>query len=44
MTLARGKSVTLDLERQFTWRIEGRGAQTGRVALGESALEIVIRR
>jgi hypothetical protein len=43
-TLARGRSVTLDLEREFTWQIEGREPQTGRVGKNEAAQEIVIRR
>lgn len=44
LTLACGRSATLDLERQFTWQIEGREAQAGRVGANDTALEIVIRR
>jgi hypothetical protein len=44
VTLARGRSVTLDLDRQFTWVIEGREAQSRRVAANDAGLEIVIRR
>jgi hypothetical protein len=44
VTLDRGRSATLELEREFTWQIEGREMEPGRVAAKESALEIVIRR
>jgi hypothetical protein len=44
MTLAAGRTLTLELDRQFNWQIEGRDAQTGQVADKDSALEIVIRR
>jgi hypothetical protein len=44
LTLACGRSATLDLEREFTWKIDGREAESGRVAANESALEIIIRR
>jgi hypothetical protein len=44
ITLPVGRSTTLDLEREFAWQIEGRKAESGRVAANESALEIVIRR
>lgn len=44
LTLPRAKSVMLDLDRQFVWQVEGRPAQEQRVAGGETALEIVIRR
>jgi hypothetical protein len=40
----RGTSVRLDLDRQFTWRVDNREVQNEQVATGESALEIVIRR
>jgi hypothetical protein len=42
-TLARGKSLTLELGRQFTWQIEGRDAQIQRVAPENVGLDIVIR-
>jgi hypothetical protein len=44
LTLAAGRTLTLELDRQFNWQIEGRDAQTGQVADKDSALEIVIRR
>jgi hypothetical protein len=44
VTLARGRSVTFDLDRQFTWLIEGRETQTSQVAAKDAGLEIVIRR
>lgn len=44
VTLDRGRNATLELEREFTWQIEGRETESGRVAANESALEIVIRR
>jgi hypothetical protein len=43
-TLPAGRSVTLNLERQFRWQIEGREVQSSQVAAGETGLEIVIRR
>jgi len=42
--LASCRSLTLELDRQFTWQVEGRDPQTGEVATKDSALEIVIRR
>jgi len=42
--LQRGQSITLDLGRQFVWQVEGRDPQRENIPLGESALEIVIRR
>lgn len=44
VTLDSGRSSTLNLDRQFTWQIEGRDPQNGRIAATDSALEIVIRR
>jgi hypothetical protein len=44
VTLDRGRSATLELDREFSWQIEGRQAESGHVAGKESALEIVIRR
>jgi hypothetical protein len=44
LTLSSGRSLTLDLDAQFTWQIEGREPQAARVAAKDSALEIVIRR
>ena len=42
--LPAGRNVTLDLERQFQWQIEGRDVQTSQVAANDRGLEIVIRR
>ncbi|HMF13169.1 MAG TPA: APA family fibronectin-binding glycoprotein [Gemmataceae bacterium] len=42
--LASGRSLTLELDRKFTWQVEGRDPQTGEVATKDGALEIVIRR
>jgi hypothetical protein len=44
LSLDRGRSLTLELDRQFTWQIEGREERTQTVASGESALDILIRR
>jgi len=38
------KNLTLELERQFAWQVEGRNAETAQVPDAESGLEIVIRR
>jgi hypothetical protein len=43
-TLAAGQNTTMELDREFTWQVEGREAQTARVSAGDAALEIVIRR
>lgn len=43
-TVLRGKSVRLELERQFAWRVEARAAQNEQVPAGEAGREIVIRR
>jgi len=42
--LGRGKSMTLNLDRQFVWQVEGREPQAEQVPANESALEIVIRK
>jgi hypothetical protein len=42
--LANGRRATLELDREFTWQIEGRNAQTARIATNDTAQEIVIRR
>jgi hypothetical protein len=42
--LANGRRATLELDREFTWQIEGRDAQTARLAANDTAQEIVIRR
>lgn len=43
-SLPRGKSVRLDLPREFVWRVDSREAQNEKMPENESALEIVIRR
>jgi hypothetical protein len=43
LTLAPGKRMALDLDRQFTWQVEGREAEVGTVAPDAPGLEIVIR-
>jgi hypothetical protein len=42
--VARGKNVALEVPREFVWQVEGRAAQTERIAAGEWSLMIVIRR
>lgn len=42
--LPRGKSLRLDMGRQFVWRVDERAPQTEQIPSSESALEIVIRR
>jgi hypothetical protein len=42
--LVRGKSLTMDLGRQFVWQVSGHDPQNESVARGETGLEIVIRR
>jgi hypothetical protein len=44
LNLATGRSLTLGVDRQFTWQIEGRDSEKARVADENSAVEIVIRR
>jgi hypothetical protein len=42
-TLAKDRSLTLDLERQFSWQVEGRPQHVERVREGQTTLEFVIR-
>jgi hypothetical protein len=42
--LARGQRLTLELGREFEWRVEGREAQVSRAAAGDAGMEILIRR
>ena len=42
--LPRGKTLPVSVPRQFTWEVQGRQSQPTRIDLGESALQIVIRR
>jgi hypothetical protein len=42
--IPRGKHLAIEVPREFTWQIEGRASQIERIAAGESALTIVIRR
>jgi hypothetical protein len=44
LLLPRGRSATLELDRQFTWQVEGRPAIAEQVPANESAWEIMIRR
>jgi hypothetical protein len=43
-TVAAGKSLTLDLARQFVWQVMGREAQNSTVPTADLGVEIVIRR
>ncbi len=43
-TVVRGKSLPLEVGREFVWQVEGRDPQKEQIATGEVALEIVIRR
>lgn len=43
-SVPRGKSVKLDLPRQFVWRVDSREPQNEKMPENEAALEIVIRR
>jgi hypothetical protein len=42
--LGQGQSLTLDLGREFEWRVEGREALISRVPDGEKGLTLLIRR
>jgi hypothetical protein len=42
--LPAGQSLTLDLEREFSWQVEGRDAEVTRVPAGETGATLVIRR
>jgi hypothetical protein len=41
--LSRGRSLTLNLGRQFVWRVDQRPAQAEAVPAGNGTLEIVVR-
>ena len=41
--LAKDRSVTLDLERQFSWQVEGQPQHVERVGETQTTLELVIR-
>ncbi|MCC6416799.1 MAG: hypothetical protein IT429_00965 [Gemmataceae bacterium] len=41
--LGRGRSLTLNLGRQFAWRVDGGAAHAERVPAGTNTLEIVVR-
>jgi len=43
VTLAKNREITLDLERQFSWRIDGRPVQSGRVPDGATTHEVAIK-
>jgi hypothetical protein len=42
-TLPKNREVTLDLERQFSWQVEGRPQHVERVAEGGASHEVVVR-
>jgi hypothetical protein len=42
--LPRGKSLKLQVGRQFVWRVEGHEAQNETVPIENSGIEIVLRR
>lgn len=42
--LLNGQSLSVEVERQFTWRVEGRDPERGEVPAGEQEATIVIRR
>ena len=42
--LPRGKSVTLDLSRQFIWQVDQQALQRESIPADKSTLEIVIRK
>jgi hypothetical protein len=44
VSLPRGRSVQMELDRQFTWQIDGRPAVSERIPANESAWDILIRR
>jgi hypothetical protein len=41
--LAKDRAITVDLERQFAWQVEGQPQHVERVGEGQSAYEVVIR-
>jgi hypothetical protein len=43
-TLERGRQLTLDLPRQFQWRLDPRDPEHAQVPDGQPGLEIVVRR
>jgi hypothetical protein len=43
MKLARDRAVTLDLDRQFTWQVEGRPQHVERLPDGQATHEVVIQ-
>jgi hypothetical protein len=43
-TLAQGKSLNLQLKREFVWRIVGSEAQLERIPANKATLDILIRR
>jgi hypothetical protein len=42
-TLPKNRAVTLDLERQFSWNLEGRPQRVEQVSQGQAVYEVVIR-
>jgi hypothetical protein len=43
-SLGQGQRLTLDLDREFEWRVEGHESQLARVPEGEQGLTLLIRR
>jgi hypothetical protein len=43
ISLAKDRAVTMDLERQFAWQVEGRPQHVERVGEGQATHEVVIR-
>ena len=41
--VSRGQNVRADVQRQFLWRVEGRGVQAERIPDAQRSMEIVIR-
>jgi hypothetical protein len=43
-TLPPGRNLSLDLDREFSWQLEGRDTEVTRVPAGETGATLVIRR
>lgn len=43
-SIARGKRVSLDLERTFEWQVDGRAAEKATIRDGDVGLEVVLRK
>jgi hypothetical protein len=42
-TLLKDRAVTIDLDRQFSWQVDGRSQHVERVAEGSASHEVTIR-